>query len=69
MSWEETHLAGDQRVISVTVSTMEAARDQHLVQQGPSGDDEVQLVPVARPGVPPGHPVVGFGGEEGVGEA
>ena len=47
---------------------MEAARDQHLVQQGSPGDDEVQLVPVAGPGVSPGHPVVGFGGEEGVGE-
>ena len=54
------------REVGVAVSTVKAAHHQHLVQQGSSGDDEVQLVPVTRSGVPPGHPVVGLGGEEGV---
>jgi hypothetical protein len=42
------HLADDHdhEVVGVTINIGEAASDQHLVYQG-SGDDEVQLVPVA----------------------
>ena len=37
-----------------------------MVDLGPPGDDEVQLVPVPGPGMSPRHSVVGLGGEEGV---
>ena len=64
----KTHLADDQRVVGVAVSAVEAARDQRLVQQGSPGDYEIQLVPVARPGMHLGHLVIGLCQEECVGE-
>ena len=60
----QTHFAGDHRVIGVAVSAVIAASGQDTVQQGSAGANEIQLVPVTRSGVPPGHPVVGFCGEE-----
>ncbi|KAL8583099.1 hypothetical protein ACOMHN_008537 [Nucella lapillus] len=36
---------------------MIAACSEDTVQQGSSSDDEIQLVPVTRSGVPPGHSV------------
>ena len=65
----ETHFAGDHRMICVTVSAVIAAGGQNTVQQGSAGDNEIQLVPVTRSGVPPGHSVVGFCGGEHVCDA
>ena len=59
----KTHLAGDHRMISVAVSTVVAACSEGTVQQGSSSDDEIQLVPVTRSGVPPVHNMVGPCGE------
>ena len=65
----ETRLAVDQGVVRVAVGTVVGASDEHVVEQGPPGDDEVQLVPVLGSGVSPGHSVLRFSGEEGVGDA
>ena len=65
----ETHFAGDHRVVGVTVSAVTGAGGQDTVQQGSVGDNEIQLVPVTRSGVPPGHSVVGFCGEDRVCDA
>lgn len=40
--------------------------DEDTVQQGSSGDDKIQLVPMMGSGVPSGDSVVKFGGEESV---
>ena len=53
-------------MVGVAVSAVIAAGGQDTVQQGSAGDNEIQLVPVTRSGVPPGHSVVGFCGEERV---
>ena len=63
----ETHLAAEQGVVRVAVGTVVGASDEHVVEQGPPGDDEVQ--PVLGSGVSPGHSVLRFSGEEGVGDA
>ena len=65
----ETHLTADQGVVCVTVGTVVGAGDEHMVEQGLSGDDKVKLVPVLGSGVSPGHSVLRLGGEEGVGDA
>ena len=60
------YLAADQGVVHVAVGTVVGASDEHM---GPPGDEEVQLVPVLGSGVSPGHSVMRFSGEEGVGDA
>ena len=62
-------VSADQGVVRVAVGTVGGASDEHVAEQGPPGDDKVQLVPVLGSGVSPGHSVLRFGGEEGVGDA
>ncbi len=48
-------------MVSVTDSvTMVAAGSENSVQQGSSGNDKIQLVPVTGSGVTPGNSVAGF---------
>ena len=61
--WLEIYFAAKQGVVGGTV---EASCDEYAVQRGPSSDDEVQQVPVARFRLPPGISVMRLGGEEGV---
>ena len=35
----ETHLAADQGVVRVAVGTVVCAHDEHVVEQGPPGDE------------------------------
>lgn len=56
----EADFAGDHGVVGVAVSAVITAGGQDTVQQGSAGDNEIQLMPVTRSGVPPGHSVVGF---------
>ena len=63
----KAHLAGHHGVVGVTVRAVVAACREDTVQRGSSGEDEIQLVPVAGPGVSPGHSAVWFCGEECVG--
>ena len=64
--WLEIHFAAKQGVVGFAVGTVEASCDEYAVQQGPSSDDEVQQLPVARFRLPPGISVMRLGGEEGV---
>ena len=39
--WSEAHLAADQRVVSVAVSTVVCAGDEHMVEEGSPGNDKI----------------------------
>lgn len=52
------HITANQEMVSFTVRAVEAAGSANAVQQGSSGDCEIQLVPVIASGVMPGHSVV-----------
>ena len=62
----EAYFAADQGGVGVTVSTVMTTSHEDTVQQGSSGDDKIQLVPMMGSGVPSGDSVAKFGGEESV---
>ncbi len=47
-------------MVSVIVGAVVATGSENAVQQGFSGNDRIQLVPVTGSGVMPGHSVAGF---------
>ena len=65
--WVKTHLAANQRVVSVTVGIVIAASNQNTIQRGSSVDDEIQLVSVGGSRVPRQYSMVHFCGKERVG--
>ena len=64
----EIHLAADKGVVSVAVCTLVTTSYFEIAKVGASRENQVKLVPVFRSGVSPGHFVLGFCHEEGVGD-
>ena len=64
----EIHLAADKGVVSVAVCTLVTTSSFDIAEVGASRENQVKLVPVFRSGVSPGHFVLGFCHEEGVGD-
>ena len=55
-----------QWVIRVAICTVVAACVEKIVKSITSGDDKIELMPMTRPGMSPGHFVTWFVLEEGV---
>ena len=64
----EIHLAADKGVVSVTVCTLVTTSLFDIAEVEASRENQVKLVPVFRSGVSPGHFVLGFCHEKGVGD-
>ena len=62
----DPQLTHNENVIRVTVSTMEALRNTDTVKVNPSSKNEINLVPMLRPGMTPRYLVLILQGKEGV---